>query len=365
MEYDEFGRQTAWKTSAAGGSEKTLESYTYNNKDLLSKVTYGNGNTVSYTYNQKNQLVSVYSLDALTTGFSYDTLGRHTRTDDGTSGEMTAFTQYKTGISQPWLHCGVQKDNDGKTLAVYQDMYGLGTQKTSFLYGDGVMQDKSLVYEIALNGQKRIEYVYDHLGQRTKRTLNIGTGIKRETTYEFLKNTTSGETSALVKTLTNAGGRKYEYTYNANGFITGIISSPASGTGDVYTSSYTYDSKGQLTEYTDTELGHRRVYTYDKSGNILSSTEYDLSSYYGGENNYVYDSEDRLISYNGETITYDLSGNPLNYRDGMTMTWRAGRQLKTLTKNSVTSTYTYDADGMRTKKQAGNSVTEYISRATV
>ena len=42
------------------------------------------------------------------------------------------------------------------------------------------------------------------------------------------------------------------------------------------------------------------------------------------------------------------------------MTWKAGRQLKTLTKNSVTSTYTYDADGMRTKKQAGNSVTEYI-----
>ena len=371
MEYDEFGRQTAWKTSAAGGSEKTLESYTYNNKDLLSKVTYGNGNTVSYTYNQKNQLVSVYSLDALTTSFSYDTLGRHTRTDDGTNGlktfytynsggEMTAFTQYKTGISQPWLHCGVQKDNDGKTLAVYQDMYGLGTQKTSFLYGDGVMQDTSLVYEIALNGQKRIEYGYDHLGQRTKRTLNIGTGIKRETTYEFLKNTTSGETSALVKTLTNEGGRKYEYTYNANGFITGIISSPASGTGDVYTSSYTYDAKGQLIEYTDTELGHRRVYTYDKSGNILSSTEYDLSSYYGGESNYVYDSEDRLISYNGETITYDLSGNPLNYRDGMTMTWRAGRQLKTLTKNSVTSTYTYDADGMRTKKQVGNSVTEYI-----
>ena len=92
MEYDEFGRQTAWKASAAGGREKTLESYTYNNKDLLSKVTYGNGNTVSYTYNQKNQLVSVYSLDALTTSFSYDTLGRHTRTDDGTNGLKTFYT---------------------------------------------------------------------------------------------------------------------------------------------------------------------------------------------------------------------------------------------------------------------------------
>ena len=111
---------------------------------------------------------------------------------------------------------------------------------------------------------------------------------------------------------------------------------------------------------TPTQSSDTAGYTYDKSGNILSSTEYDLSSYYGGENNYVYDSEDRLISYNGETITYDLSGNPLNYRDGMTMTWKAGRQLKTLTKNSVTSTYTYDADGMRTKKQVENSVTEYI-----
>ncbi|MGN1113433.1 MAG: hypothetical protein ACI4RP_09525, partial [Acutalibacteraceae bacterium] len=37
--------------------------------------------------------------------------------------------------------------------------------------------------------------------------------------------------------------------------------------------------------------------------------------------------KDKLTSYNGTTITYDLMGNPLAYRDGMTFTWQYGRQL--------------------------------------
>lgn len=37
--------------------------------------------------------------------------------------------------------------------------------------------------------------------------------------------------------------------------------------------------------------------------------------------------KDKLTSYNGETITYDGIGNPLKYRNGMTMQWKKGRQL--------------------------------------
>lgn len=36
---------------------------------------------------------------------------------------------------------------------------------------------------------------------------------------------------------------------------------------------------------------------------------------------------DKMTEYNGQTITYDRIGNPLTYRDGMTMTWKRGRQL--------------------------------------
>ena len=39
-----------------------------------------------------------------------------------------------------------------------------------------------------------------------------------------------------------------------------------------------------------------------------------------------------MTSYNGQSITYDEIGNPLTYRDGMTMTW-TGRQLTSLAQN--------------------------------
>ena len=65
-----------------------------------------------------------------------------------------------------------------------------------------------------------------------------------------------------------------------------------------------------------------------------------------------------MTSYNGQNITYDEIGNPLTYRDGMTMTW-AGRQLTSLTQNGKTASYRYDADGLRLEKTANGVTTEY------
>ena len=65
-----------------------------------------------------------------------------------------------------------------------------------------------------------------------------------------------------------------------------------------------------------------------------------------------------MTSYNGQSITYDEIGNPLTYRDGMTMTW-TGRQLTSLTQNGKTASYRYDADGLRLEKTANGVTTEY------
>ena len=65
-----------------------------------------------------------------------------------------------------------------------------------------------------------------------------------------------------------------------------------------------------------------------------------------------------MTSYNGQSITYDEIGNPLTYRDGMTMTW-TGRQLRTLTQNGKQNTYKYDVDGLRLEKTAGGVTTQY------
>jgi RHS repeat-associated protein len=77
--------------------------------------------------------------------------------------------------------------------------------------------------------------------------------------------------------------------------------------------------------------------------------------------NYAYDTtwKDKLISYGGQTITYDAIGNPLTYRNGMTFTWENGRQLATLQKGTNTVQYTYDINGIRTQKVSTEGTTKY------
>ena len=101
------------------------------------------------------------------------------------------------------------------------------------------------------------------------------------------------------------------------------------------------------------------TYVYDANGNIVSKTPYtnvtssDLSTatqgtaiIYGyGDGNW----SDKLTSYDGQTITYDASGNPTSYR-GETVTWN-GRLMTSYTKDDRRYEYSYNSDGMRTVKK--------------
>ena len=101
------------------------------------------------------------------------------------------------------------------------------------------------------------------------------------------------------------------------------------------------------------------TYVYDSNGNIVSKTPYtnvtssDLSTatqgtaiVYGyGDSNW----SDKLTSYDGQTISYDASGNPTSYR-GETVTWN-GRLMTSYTKDDRRYEYSYNSDGMRTVKR--------------
>ena len=64
-----------------------------------------------------------------------------------------------------------------------------------------------------------------------------------------------------------------------------------------------------------------------------------------------------LTAFDGHSITYDGSGNPLSYYNGKryTMTWRNGRELDTATVGGKTYRYEYDVNGMRTRKTNSDS----------
>ena len=63
---------------------------------------------------------------------------------------------------------------------------------------------------------------------------------------------------------------------------------------------------------------------------------------------------DKLTAYDGQAITYDAIGNPLN--DGTwTYTWEKGRQLKQMSKTGMTVEFSYNHNGLRTQKKVTKS----------
>ena len=107
----------------------------------------------------------------------------------------------------------------------------------------------------------------------------------------------------------------------------------------------------QLVSVDDKLNGKVYKYTYDAGGNLISETVTDSNG--TTSNAYEYNNSnwgDVLTSYNGQNITYDEIGNPLTYRDGMSMTWKNGRQLATLINGDTSISYGYDSDSVRTTK---------------
>ena len=69
--------------------------------------------------------------------------------------------------------------------------------------------------------------------------------------------------------------------------------------------------------------------------------------------------KDLLTAYNGQAITYDEIGNPLNYKNGFTFTWQNGRRLATAAANGKALSFAYNESGIRTQKTVDGVTTEY------
>ena len=107
------------------------------------------------------------------------------------------------------------------------------------------------------------------------------------------------------------------------------------------------------------------VYEYDGGGNIVSKKEYAYTTGELGEVQrtvtYGYDAvwKDKLTSYDGQSIASDAIGNPLTWRDGLSLTWSNGRQLTGASKDGTALSFGYNADGLRLHKTVGTVRTDY------
>ncbi|MBO5346993.1 MAG: hypothetical protein J6A45_02505, partial [Lachnospiraceae bacterium] len=142
----------------------------------------------------------------------------------------------------------------------------------------------------------------------------------------------------------------FGYTYDALGNILTYTEN-----GVTYT--YSYDDQSQLLS----AVGNGKTYTYsyDNAGNILAVSDGTASHTYTYGNSVW---KDLLTAYDGRTITYDASGNPLSYYNGTpwSFTWTEGRKLDTASGNGHTIAYVYDPNGLRTSKTVDNTQYSYV-----
>jgi RHS repeat-associated protein len=98
------------------------------------------------------------------------------------------------------------------------------------------------------------------------------------------------------------------------------------------------------------------TYTYTDSGNLLTVKQNGTTV-----KSYGYDGvwTDQLVYFNGNLISYNLAGDPINYYDGTRFTWYNGHELWSLQKGSTSATYTYDAYGKRIQKTVNGTATNY------
>ena len=213
--------------------------------------------------------------------------------------------------------------------------------------------EDNLLTEFNINKERTVSYVYDDLNRLNDITISTTAPINIH--YYYADSNRSGYSTTKIEEEI-IDDTTYRYEYDAVGNITKISKVLSDDTAEpLY--SYTYDKLNELTEVFDYTNLAKHTYTYNTAGNMTK----EVNTYYNSSSvpvssttiKYAYSDsnwKDKLTNYNGQTITYDEIGNPLSYRDGMTMTWKNGRQLATLQDEDNDITYNYDSNSVRISK---------------
>lgn len=237
--------------------------------------------------------------------------------------------------------------------------------EVEFLYGDVEKQQKpGLGYGIKINGAQKIAYEYDALG-RVIRTHNHFSDMNTSTQeYTYVSGKEAGVTTNLVASV-REGNRAESYTYDACGNVETMVERSADGSERKIR--YYYDALNQLVREDNQKQNQTICYTYDVGGNMVRRDEYRytenpvITEAPRKSDTFEYQTggwRDQLRFYNGQGITYDAMGNPLQYL-GMQMEWEKGHQLKHITGAGLDMYCMYNDSGKRIRKTVNGVTTDF------
>lgn len=368
--YDPFGNL---ESVSVGGRE--LERTTLRSRNgLADRITYATGEAVRNEYNPEEQLAAQYLITAdgreeKLFENTYDSCGKIARHKDLCSGVTSTYQYDLIGRM-----VGTDRSDGMKLRKVYDEknrVKGYTYQKdrvgheVEFLYGDVEKQQKpGLGYGIEINGAQKIAYEYDALG-RVIRTHNHFSDTNTSTQeYTYVSGKEAGVTTNLVASV-REGNRAESYTYDACGNVETMVERSADGSERKIR--YYYDALNQLVREDNQKQNQTICYTYDVGGNMVRRDEYSytenpvITEAPWKSDTFEYQTggwRDQLRFYNGQAITYDAMGNPLQYL-GMQMEWEKGHQLRHITGAGLDMYCMYNDSGKRIRKTVNGVTTDF------
>ena len=373
--YDNNNNLSRLTCNVAGRDFSTV--YTYDGDNRASTATLHNGKVITNIYDALGRLTT----RRLALAGNYNTTLTYVSNADGT--QTTLLSTYKNGSDSAYSYT---YDANGNITRIAQ-----GGTAVDYIY-DGANQ---LVRENNDFTDETVVYEYDEWGNITRKLtygyttqeLDVFTPAPVTCTLSYNANISNiglnrppvSQTTAYGQSLqvANIGFSLLAYTFDG-------WNTAADGSGTSYDAGDTIVMYGDVLLYAQwTSSGGGIIVpipTPSPTHDIMSvpaSTNSDDETIYPTEVMcYAYDDEewgDQLSSISTysvnatgqttltdtQTFTYDAMGNPTSY-DGTTLTWE-GKQLS----GAGTTTFSYDENGLRTRKTVDGTVTDYYYNGSV
>lgn len=414
-EYDVWGNVTSVKVG-----NQPLVSYNYDsneNRNRVNKITYGNGDYTEYTFTTDGNISTIKSCKengTITSHYVYTyengsiksvkDLVEQIQTDY--NGNTVAISKLKADCETIAYTYSLYTVTDSGEIRENYGGVGYTTTKVNSIYNSetGVTKNTATLstYLKEYNFSSETDYFGRTINKNTRTFYEQEDGFDIDmffsSEYKY-KDFADDQTTTLVDSYKSTVGLcaevegelltevfeeiEYFYEYDDVGNITRIYFKEFDDDGTLLEEktvcSYEYDTASQLIRENNKTLEKTYVFVYDVGGNIVSKKEYaftedDLSELTPTNTvSYSYDSvwKDKLVNFNGEAITYDEMGNPLNYvkqdiidssADNGTLTWN-GRQLESVTIDGITHKYIYDSEGLRIRTERYDSQTNAFEGA--
>ncbi|WP_301549369.1 DUF6531 domain-containing protein [Planomonospora parontospora] len=382
-EFDALGRLT--KLIEPISVDKSITTtFGYDATGARTRLTDGRGNTTWTTYNTLGLVESV--IEPPTTA--------HPNTADRTWTHLYDAAGNSITTLQPG---GIRLDRTFDPLGQVTKQIGTGasitTPERSFTYDQSgrptaigdyglAYNDRGLLTQVTKAGNQVAAYTYDALGNPTQRIDVTGTATYTWDNAGRLETATdpvTGRTLAydydkadrLTSKTTTDPATTHAYTYDALDRLTSqelksstgtellkiaygwdkdnnLTTKTTTGTADAGTNTYDYDHAGRLTSWIAPD-GKVTAYTWDDAGNRIKA----------GDESFVYDERNRLMSGGGTDYTYTPRGT------------LASETTNGVTKNLVfdafdqlisdgETTYGYDAFGRMTSRTKGTNQQRFI-----